>query len=100
MQDQIQNDSKGQELFDITGLVVRSKPSKAQSVADQLQQFKGVEVHAIGDKGNLVVTIEELDGEKLAVDTLTQINNIPGVITSSLIYHHTEEESQSQEKMQ
>ncbi len=89
-----------QELFDITGLVVRSQPAKAQQVADQLELLKGVEVHAIGDQGNLVVTIEELNGEKLAVDTLTQINNVPGVISSSLIYHHNEDEPQSQEKMQ
>ncbi|MEH6814226.1 MAG: chaperone NapD, partial [Motiliproteus sp.] len=70
----MQDDVADQELFDITGLVVRTQPEKAQTVADQLELLKGVEVHAIGDKGNLVVTIEELDGEKLAVDTLTQIN--------------------------
>ncbi len=100
MQEQIQEGSQDQELFDITGLVVRSKPTNAQEVADRLQQLKGVEVHAIGDEGNLVVTIEELNGEKLAVETLNQINNVSGVISSSLIYHHSEEGSQSQEKMQ
>ncbi|MCW8886480.1 MAG: chaperone NapD [Motiliproteus sp.] len=100
MQKQIQDNSTDQEIFDITGLVVRSQPEKAQQVAEHLDALKGVEVHAIGDEGNLVVTIEEIDGEKYAVDTLTQISNVPGVISSSLIYHHSEEETQSQEKMQ
>ncbi len=93
-------DKTDQEIFDITGLVVRTKPDNAHQVADRLELLKGVEVHAIGDEGNLVVTIEELDGEKLAVDTLNKINNVEGVISSSLIYHHSEEEEQSQEKIQ
>ncbi|MCW8884868.1 MAG: chaperone NapD [Motiliproteus sp.] len=85
------------ESFDISGLVVRTQPEKAHQVAEQLELLKGVEVHAIGEEGNLVVTIEELDGEKMAVDTITKITNVPGVISTSLIYHHSEDEEQSQE---
>ncbi len=99
-QDQDNSKDQPSEQFDISGLVVRSQPENAHQVAEQLEQLKGVEVHAIGEEGNLVVTIEEVDGEKLAVDTITRISNVPGVISTSLIYHHSEDEEQSQENLQ
>ncbi len=92
--------SSGGEQYDVTGLVVRARPEQAQDVAGRLEAFRGVEVHAIGAEGNLVVTIEELDGEKLAVDTLKQISHVTGVLSTSLIYHHSDDGTLSQEKMQ
>ncbi len=89
-----------EQQYDITGLVVRARPEQAQDVAGRLEAFRGVEVHAIGAEGNLVVTIEELDGEKLAVDTLKQISHVTGVLSTSLIYHHSDDGALSQEKMQ
>ena len=79
-----------QELFDITGIVVRTPPTKSQAIAASLTELKGVEVHAIGDEGKLVVTVEELDGEKHALKTIETINNMPGVLSTSLVYHHDE----------
>lgn len=82
-----------EELFDITGLVVRTSPSKTSAVAESLTELNGVEVHVIGDEGNLVVTVEELDGEKHALKTIETINNMPGVLSTSLVYHHDEADS-------
>ena len=81
---------ESEELFDITGVVVRSTPDQAQAVAGSLAELKGVEVHAIGEGGNLVVTVEELNGEKFALKTIETINNMPGVLSTSLVYHHDE----------
>ncbi|MEH6472013.1 MAG: chaperone NapD [Halopseudomonas sp.] len=78
------------EQFDITGMVVRTVPDKTSALADSLSELKGVEVHAVGDEGNLVVTVEELDGEKFALKTIETINNMPGVLSTSLVYHHDE----------
>ena len=90
-----------QEQFDITGVVVRTAPKQTEAVATRLVELKGVEVHAVGDEGNLVVTVEELDGEKFALKTIEEINNMPGVLSTSLVYHHTEEDcAQQQETMQ
>ncbi|RDE24074.1 hypothetical protein DV711_00240 [Motiliproteus coralliicola] len=92
---------QSEELFDITGVVVRTAPDQSKAVAERLTEMKGVEVHAVGDEGNLVVTVEELDGEKFALKTIEDINNMPGVLSTSLVYHHTEDEStQKQETMQ
>jgi nitrate reductase NapD len=81
------------ESFDITGVVVRTLPDQLTQIRDQLQLLRGVEVHAVNDSGNMVVTIEELNGEKLALDTLSTINKIPGVLSTSMVYHHTDQES-------
>jgi nitrate reductase NapD len=82
-----------QERFDITGVVVRAVPGQASDVADSLNRLKGVEVHAIGDEGNLVVTVEELGGEKYALKTIETINSMPSVLSTSLVYHHSEDGS-------
>ncbi len=79
-----------QEQFDITGMVVRTVPAKTAAIVASLDQLKGVEVHAMGDGGNLVVTVEELGGEKFALKTMETINNMPGVLSTSLVYHHDE----------
>ena len=97
---QMNDDPNDSELFDMTGLVVRTKPENIAAVSTQLQTLKGVEVHGAGAEGNLVVTIEELHGEKLAVDTIEKISNISGVISTSLIYHHSEDGALSQENKQ
>ncbi|MFT5722203.1 MAG: nitrate reductase NapD [Motiliproteus sp.] len=81
------------ELFDITGMVVRTLPASTAALVVSLKQLKGVEVHAIGDEGNLVVTVEELNGEKFAIKTIETINNMPGVLSTSLVYHHDETDS-------
>lgn len=81
------------DQFDITGMVVRTAAAKTTELVASLNELKGVEVHAIGDGGNLVVTVEELDGEKFALKTIETINNMPGVISTSLVYHHDETDS-------
>lgn len=81
------------EQFDITGVVVRAKPEQLDPIRMQLNALRGVEVHAVNENGNMVVTIEEQGGEKIALDTLSQINQIPGVLATTLVYHHTGEEA-------
>jgi nitrate reductase NapD len=88
------------EQFDMTGVVVHAHPDKSQAVVDHLTTLPGVEVHGQSKEGKLVVTIEELHGEKIAVDTLTTISNVPGVLSTSLIFHHSEDTTPPQEKMQ
>ncbi len=75
------------DSFDITGVVVRSRPEKIAAVTQQLNKLHGVEVHGSNDAGALVVTVEERGGEKIAMDTMTTINNIPGVISTALVFH-------------
>lgn len=79
--------------YSIAGLVVHTKPENRVDVSGRLALLAGVEVHAIGDDGKLVVTVEELDPSIRVADVVTDINNIQGVINASLVYSHTDSEA-------
>jgi nitrate reductase NapD len=71
--------------YSVCGLVVQCRPEKAGQVASALEKIAGVEVHG-GEAGKLIVTVEELPGEKKLIDRVTEINNTSGVLSASLIY--------------
>lgn len=78
----------------IAGVMFMARPENAEKVAADLGEFPGAEVHVKGDNGSLVATIEGLEGEKnpasRIIDTITDMSNVPGVISSSLIFHHND----------
>ncbi|ASP48828.1 chaperone NapD [Cognaticolwellia beringensis] len=78
----------------IAGVMFMAYPDKAAKVADDLQAFPGAEIHATGENGSLVFTVEGLEGEtnpaKRIIDTITDMSNVSGVISSSLIFHHND----------
>ena len=78
----------------IAGVMFMAKPEKAEKVASELQNFPGAEVHAKGENGSLVVTVEGLEGEtnqaKRIIETITDMGHVAGVISSSLIFHHND----------
>lgn len=78
------------EIGAISGVIVRAWPHCLQDVSQRLVSLPGVEVHASDPTGKLVVTVEELPGQKLMVDRLTEINAVEGVLSAALIYAHQE----------
>jgi len=84
-----------EEPINIAGVLFVAQPKNTEKVALELGNFPGAEVHEITDKGSMVVTIEENDlnrGEKGKglINTITDMSNLPGVISSSLIFHHND----------
>ena len=84
-----------EEPINIAGVLFVAQPSNTTKIAKQLGQFPGAEVHEITDSGAMVVTVEENDlnrGEKGKglINTITDMSNLPGVISSSLIFHHND----------
>lgn len=78
--------------MNICGVLVHARPENIVPVKERLQHLEGVEVHAINDDGQLVVTLEQ-DDEGLMADTLMSFQNVDGVISASMIYHHNEDEN-------
>ncbi|WP_067517125.1 chaperone NapD [Endozoicomonas ascidiicola] len=78
------------EICAISGVVVHAHPNNCPAVTTALNSLPGVEVHFCDPHGKLVVTVEELPGEKLMVDRLTEINAVEGVLSAALIYAHQE----------
>ena len=78
----------------IAGVMFMAYPDNAEKVADELKAFPGAEIHATGENGSLVFTVEGLEGEsnpaKRIIDTITDMSNVIGVISSSLIFHHND----------
>lgn len=77
----------------IAGVMFVAHPSKVSTVAKELGEFPGAEVHVTGDTGNMVVTIEEVitnPKKSKLIDTITQMGLVHGVISSSLIFHHND----------
>jgi periplasmic nitrate reductase NapD len=78
----------------IAGVMFIAHPDKADKVVDKLRQFPGAELHATGENGSLVFTVEGLNGEsnqaKRIINTITEMSNVAGVISSSLIFHHND----------
>lgn len=75
----------------ITGLVVHAAPENAPSVQGALEALEGTEVHKITEEGKMVVTVD-IDDDGRAAKVFDQFRTIPGVLSTSLIYTHFEEQ--------
>ena len=76
--------------MDISGVIVRSYPDQIQSVSNELIKIEGVEVHGNNDDGRIVITVEQESAGQLS-DMLTHMQDLPGVLSTSMIYHQFEE---------
>ena len=61
----------------------------------------GVEVHGRSDEGKLVVTVEDTP-ERRCIDTVTSLMDVKGVLSTTIVYQHTEtdDEDSSAESVQ
>ncbi|MBK8386375.1 MAG: chaperone NapD [Candidatus Accumulibacter sp.] len=58
-------------------------------VRERLSALAGVEVHAASENGRLIVIIEA-DSVQAVADIFAQINQQPGVLAASMVYHQFE----------
>ncbi len=73
----------------VCGILVHAMPERFDSVLAALGAIAGVEVHHTAEGGRIVVTAEDTP-ESLALDQLSAIHRIPGVVAAALVYHHFE----------
>lgn len=78
--------------MNISGIVVHASPDKVDKVRTQLENIAGVEIHAAGADGKMVVTIEKND-DREAVDVFEAIAKLSGVLSTAMVYHHFEPDS-------
>ena len=68
------------------GLLLRARLEHAAAVSVSISQLAGAEVHTADDHGRIVVTVERtVDADLL--EAHGQMMNIPGVLSSALVYH-------------
>lgn len=73
---------------ELVGLVVRTRLERSNIVAASIVHLPGVEVHAQGDVGQLVVTVEGAS-RKAVLNQIDAIEQLSGVIAVSLVFSHS-----------
>lgn len=72
--------------FNILSLAIHLAPARAESAEAAIAALPGVDIVARGDAHRLAVTISDTD-DALAIDSVTAIHRLPGVVSASLVYH-------------
>ncbi len=72
--------------YSVCGVLVQTQPSLIQEVSGHLEQMDGVDVHASAAEGKLVVTVESDKDSTNIIDRLTALQQIPGILSASLVY--------------
>lgn len=73
-------------MSNICGVLVYAVPDRMAGVLEALAAMPGVEVHA-AEGGRIVTTLEDT-AEATALDTLTAMHKLDGIVAASLVYHH------------
>lgn len=74
----------------ICGVLVHANPRRQLEVISALGSISGVEVHRTAEDGRIVITVEDT-AQSWAGETIKQIQELPGVLNASLVYHHFDE---------
>jgi nitrate reductase NapD len=74
----------------ISSVILRARPEKLPGVRNDLAMIPGVEIHADGNDGRLILTIE--DGAGYAPpDVFLKLHELDGVISASLVYQYCDD---------
>jgi nitrate reductase NapAB chaperone NapD len=77
--------------MNISGIVVQASHENSAAVQKQLNEFPGVEIHAVNqDEGSIVITLEDTP-DNVPADIMMDVQNIRGVLAASLIYNYCDE---------
>ncbi|MHB2169342.1 chaperone NapD [Alsobacter sp. R-9] len=73
----------------VTGLVVHARPDALAAVTRAVEGLPGAEIHGRNEDGKLVVTLETRSEHEI-VERMGAIGDLPGVLSTALVYHHFE----------
>lgn len=72
--------------INVCGIVVHLAPERAQLALDALAALPGVEIVGHAEEGRVALTAIDTE-HTLALDQLTAMHRLPGVVAASLAYH-------------
>lgn len=70
----------------VSGLVVHARPERLAGVLGALRAMPGLDVHGESPAGKIVATLET-PTEDDVVRRLGEIGDLPGVLSTALVYH-------------
>ena len=83
------------EELHISSIVVHVRPEAAAGAARSIAAMRGAEIHQQLAGGKLIVTLET-GGTGDIMQHIERINDLPGVVTTALVYHHWEPVSEAE----
>lgn len=75
--------------MNISSIIVHPGPGQAEAVRARLVAQSGVEVHAVGEDGRMIVTVET-DSDGAMIEAFEAVNKTEGVLSASMVYHQAE----------
>lgn len=75
--------------MNISSIIVYPGPGLAEAVRVRLVAQPGVEVHAVGEDGRMIITVEA-DGDGAMIAAFEAVNKTEGVLSAAMVYHQTE----------
>lgn len=76
-------------ILNISSIIVHPGPGQAEAVQARLAARAGVEVHAIGEDGRMIITVET-DSDGAMIEAFDAVNKTEGVLSASMVFHQTE----------
>lgn len=74
------------EALQITSLILHCRPERLPAVKANLALLDGLEIYQESPQGKLILVLEA-EREEQILDTLGQLQNLPGVLNAVLVYH-------------
>ena len=75
--------------MNIIGMLVHVNSIKIKQVEQSLMKIGGIEVHAVTEKGQLIITIEEND-DQILTEKIFQLHHLEGVLAAAIVYQYSE----------
>ena len=73
----------------ISSIIVQMRPELADDIAARVARVDGAELHQWVAPGKLIVTLETATTHEI-MQKIELINDLPGVISTALVYHQWE----------
>lgn len=80
-------------VINVCGVLVRAQPGFSEAVRAGLEAEPGVEVHVVTDDGRIVVTVEQETRAQTGA-TLTALQHLDHVLSTSLVYQYFDDNHQ------
>ncbi len=75
--------------MNIVGVLINTLPDYTNRVVEELEKLN-IEIHAVNEKSQVVITLEQ-ETDEMLTQQLTQVQQIYGVLTAAMVYHHVDE---------
>ena len=86
------------DQWHIASLLVQAKPELREKIGHQLKTIENLEVSTFTESGKWILIIEA-PHESVLMQHIEFINNIQGVLSTNLVYHHCESFASMQEEV-